>query len=213
MNYCACTCSTSTNLSLNPVSSIVKRKCPHKLQQHTKSRFIVRGGGLWSSKRWDLTATSTTESAVAVFGTHSKQWGYLPVMCGCIIYNLLLLLKASVSLHISLAETAGSNRSGVNWCETPTALNTANALAAHVSFRWLLEMPRCQLTSPQPAFSPAALVLSTQSAVLYVRALAPRLRNKSKSTKTTPEISVVCIYKHIILKMYFAHYFPTQATV
>lgn len=39
---------------------------------------------------------------VVVYDTHSKQKDYLPVICVCITYNHLLLIKSSASYHISL---------------------------------------------------------------------------------------------------------------
>lgn len=55
--------------------------------------------------------TSTMKSDVALCDDSFKQKDYLPVIYVCIVYNLL---KARISLHISLVATAGSNRGSVS---------------------------------------------------------------------------------------------------
>lgn len=140
-----------------------------KLASHALVGFV-------QVKRQNFTVTSATKSSTVVFGAHCKRKDCLPVICICIIYNLLPL-KSHVTLHISLVKRQQAHIVPTTADTEALAAYTScdrlkcyryHCLAAHVSClltarnstRLCCQIPLCQLTLPRFEVSSAALVLS-----------------------------------------------------
>lgn len=103
--------------------------------------------GFVQVKRQNFTVTSATKSSAVVFGAHCKRKDCLLIICVCIIYNLLLLLKTHVTLHISLVVRQQARI-------VPATADT-EALAAYTScdrlecyrYRYLAARVSCLLTA------------------------------------------------------------------
>lgn len=170
--------------------------------------YVMRFGQM---RRWHLTATLTTESGAAMCDGLIKQEDYLPVICTCIIYNLLLRLKNSMTLHISLIETASSNCDSISWhrgTQQPTQVTNSSKCNHKSSGNSCL----LRLTDGNGAdaamiwASPCCLGLvrlwERQTLCLCITALAPRLQNKRHIHKTISDVTAVYfLYKHIIMKI------------
>lgn len=82
---------------------------------------------------------SFQESSAVMCDGLIKQKDYLSVICMCIIYNLLLLLlKTSITLHISLIETAGSNWDSISWQRHSAAHTSHQQLQMQSQKLWQL---------------------------------------------------------------------------
>lgn len=143
-------------------------------------------------KRWHFTAKLTTESSAVMCDGLIKQEDYLPVICTCIIYNLLKKTKTSITFHISLIETAGSNCDSISWhrgTQQPTQVTNSSKCNHKSSGNSCL----LRLTDGNGADAamiwglPCCLGLvrfwERQTLYLCITALAPRFQNESTYTK------------------------------
>lgn len=149
------------------------------------------------AKRRDFTVTSAAKSGDA---PHFKLNNYLVIRM-CIIYNLLLLKLGSPSTF--------------PWWRDGSVNSFKHNLKSSGSSPWQPEMQFTWLPwycpySLQCCHVSASRVTPSQN---YITALPARFQNKSTATKKKhPQKSLLCIYKDIIMKIEFAHYFPTHVT-